>query len=513
MKRISNPILRGFCPDPSIIRVGDDYYIAVSTFEWWPGVALYHSRDLEHWRQLPSPLTRPEQLDMRGNPVNGGVWAPALSFHEGRFYLVYTDTKTQKHQFYNTHNYLVWADSIEGPWSDPVYLHSLGFDPSLFHDGERCFLLSMRNGFRGILLQAFDRDRLKLVGKVETIFEGTNLDYTEGPHIYRRGEYYYLVCAEGGTGYGHAVTIARARDIRGPYEVDPENPILTTRHDPDYPLQRAGHASLVEQSDGSWLLAHLCSRPILGHSILGRETALQNVYWTEDDWLRLDERRSLPALSFTPPAHLLPAPMELMLERDDFSRGVSPLYRSMRGPIKGIETLERGGLRLSGRESMMSNFDVTLLARRQTEFIGSASTQLRCEPRLSEHMAGLAYLYNNENFLLLVLTLVNDCEPVIELWRCERAARWQLIAQQVVSDFSVVRLRVDYAYLEARFSYALDERPWRLVGDVIDTRFLSDEVARGFTGAHIGLYVHDTSGAGWSAEFDYLEVIERRGSI
>lgn len=146
---IKNPILKGFCPDPSIIRVGDDYYLANSTFEWWPGVRLWHSRDLEHWEQLPSPLNRTSQLNMLGNPPACGIWAPDISYDGKRFYLVYTDVKTQKGRYYNNHNYLVWARDICGPWSDPVYLNSTGFDPSLFHDTDgRTYLVNMRNGFR-----------------------------------------------------------------------------------------------------------------------------------------------------------------------------------------------------------------------------------------------------------------------------------------------------------------------------------------------------------------------------
>ncbi|MCD8366159.1 MAG: family 43 glycosylhydrolase, partial [Clostridiales bacterium] len=150
---IKNPILKGFCPDPSVIRVGEDYYIVNSTFEWWPGVRLWHSRDLEHWEQLPSPLNRLSQLNMLGDPTSGGIWAPDISYDGKRFYLVYTDVKTKKGRYYNNHNYLVWADDIRGPWSDPVYLNSTGFDPSMLHDTDgKKYLVNMRNGFKGVLV-------------------------------------------------------------------------------------------------------------------------------------------------------------------------------------------------------------------------------------------------------------------------------------------------------------------------------------------------------------------------
>ena len=146
---IQNPILKGFCPDPCIIRAGEDFYIAVSTFEWWPGVRIYHSKDLKHWEQIPSPLLRQSQLDMTGDPTSGGVWAPCLSYDGKKFWLVYTDVKTKKGMYYNTHNYLVWTEDIYGDWSEPVYLNSVGFDPSLFHDTDgKKYLINMLNGLR-----------------------------------------------------------------------------------------------------------------------------------------------------------------------------------------------------------------------------------------------------------------------------------------------------------------------------------------------------------------------------
>jgi maltose-binding protein MalE len=177
-----------------------------------------------------------------------------LSYHEGTFFLIYTDVKSQKRPCYNTHNYLVWTGDIAGEWSEPVYLNSTGFDPSLFHDGDKKYLVNMRNGFNGILLQEYDHKKRALVGEVRTIYKGTELGFTEGPHLYRRGGYYYLVTAEGGTGYGHAVTVARAESIAGPYETDPQNPMLTSRDDPSLRLQKAGHASLVEMRNGEWLM-------------------------------------------------------------------------------------------------------------------------------------------------------------------------------------------------------------------------------------------------------------------
>src|SRR5690349_7346323 len=279
MPHIRNPILPGFNPDPSIVRVGDDYYIATSTFEWFPGVQLHHSRDLVNWRTLRQPLRRASQLNMLGDPDSCGVWAPCLTYADGLFYLVYTDTKRYGRttaagaggaSLRDFHNYLVTSPAIEAEWSDPIYLNATGFDPSLFHDDDgRKYLVQMlwdhrpgRNRFAGIVLQEYSPAAQRLIGERKIIFEGTAIGFTEGPHLYKRDGYYYLLTAEGGTGWGHAVTLARSREIAGPYELHPHTYLLTSRDRPDAPLQRAGHADLVETEQGETYMVHLCGRPI-----------------------------------------------------------------------------------------------------------------------------------------------------------------------------------------------------------------------------------------------------------
>ena len=243
---VFNPILRGFNPDPSIVRVGDDYYIATSTFEWFPGVQIHHSRDLLHWRLVARPLNRASQLDMRGDPDSCGVWAPCLTHADGLFHLVYTDVKRYGRtttagvsgaSLRDFHNYLVTSERIDGDWSDPIHLNSSGFDPSLFHDDDgRKYLVNMlwdhrpgQNRFAGIVLQEYSPAQRKLVGARHNIFNGTSLGLTEAPHLYRRDGWYYLITAEGGTAWGHAVTMARSRTLLGPYELHPDVYILSAR--------------------------------------------------------------------------------------------------------------------------------------------------------------------------------------------------------------------------------------------------------------------------------------------
>ena len=310
--QVRNPVLRGSHPDPSLIRVGKEYYVAVSTFEWFPGVRIYHSEDMAHWEYLCSPLDSIEKADLRGVASSDGIWAPCLSYDDGYFYLVYTVTHSAREfPTMDTPNYLICAKDLKGPWSKPVYLNSSGFDPSLFHDRDgKKYLINMEwdyrgeNGqksFAGIVLQEYDSGKKRLVGKPKKIFAGTEAGLTEGPHLYRYGEYYYLICAEGGTGWHHCVTAARSKNLEGPYEVHPQNPILSSwegsRDSTSYQkelqerglgtgsLQKAGHASFVETENGIWYMAHLCGRTIPGKECcpMGRETCLQEITW-KDGW-------------------------------------------------------------------------------------------------------------------------------------------------------------------------------------------------------------------------------------
>ena len=220
--KISNPVLRGFESDPSMIRVGDTYYIANSTFEWWPGVRLHESKDLMNWNLLPSPINRTSQLNMRGNPSSGGVWAPDLSYADGKFWLVYSDVKVVNGAFKDCTNYIITAEDIRGPWSEPIRINGVGFDPSLFHDQDgRKYLVQQtwdfreyRHPFNGITLTEFDVSTMRLKPETaRTIWEGTDVKLVEGPHLYRINDFYYLFAAEGGTVYTHQEVVARSESL------------------------------------------------------------------------------------------------------------------------------------------------------------------------------------------------------------------------------------------------------------------------------------------------------------
>ena len=307
MTRAKNPVLRGFHPDPSILRVGNDYYLAASTFQWFPGVQLYHSTDLVNWEEMKHPLRRVSQLDMRGNPNSGGVWAPCLSYCDGTYYLIYTNVRNFHGIFKDTHNYLVTANDINGEWSEPINLNSSGFDPSLFHDDDgKKYLVNMRwdhrmekNDFSGILIQEYSEKEKSLIGEPKLIFEGTEVGATEAPHIYKRNGYYYLMVAEGGTMYNHGVLLARSKNIFGPYEIDTQ-PLLTTRDNKEISIQRTGHASLIDTPEGKWYVAYLGARPVgeKKRCILGRETCICEVFWNENGWLRLKNGGTTPPLEY-----------------------------------------------------------------------------------------------------------------------------------------------------------------------------------------------------------------------
>lgn len=524
---IRNPVLRGFNPDPSILRVGDDYYIATSTFEWFPGVQIHHSRDLRHWRLIARPLTRRSQLDMLGDPDSGGIWAPCLSYSNGTFYLVYTDVKTHTGPFKDTHNYLVTAKNIEGPWSEPIYLNSSGFDPSLFHDDDgRKWLVNMvwdhrkgKNHFGGILLQEYSEKEQRLVGPVYNIFRGTPLGLTEGPHIYKRNGYYYLMTAEGGTRYEHAVTVARSKSLFGPYEVDPQNPMLTSFDKPELPLQRAGHASLVETQHGEWYLAHLCGRPLRPsmRCVLGRETALQRVEWTEDGWLRVAGGGNGPHLEAPAPA-LPEHPFEPEPETDHFDGDtISIHFQALREPIseEWASLKQRPGyLRLKGRESPVSQHRQSLIARRLQAFEAEAETAVEFEPETYQQMAGLICYYNTKNFYYLCISRDEDMGKCVYIMSRDQGEYDEPMAPMCIEGWERVHLKATFRYDKLRFWVSRDGKTWMHAGPELDASILSDEYAeisrgglridQGFTGAFVGICAQDLSGRGLWADFDYF---------
>lgn len=530
---IANPILKGFNPDPSICRAGDDYYIATSTFEWFPGVQIHHSRDLIHWDLVCRPLNRPSQLDMRGEMDSCGVWAPCLTYADGLFWLIFSDMKRRDGSVKDVHNYLVTAPSIEGPWSDPIYLNSSGFDPSLFHDDDgRKWIVNVwwdyrgrpprfpgDNSFAGIACQEYDVAEKRLKGPITNIFKGTPAGLTEGPHLYRRDGWYYIMVAEGGTGYNHVATMGRSRNLEGPYELHPDTYVVTARGNPTAPLQRAGHADLVDTPTGETYLVHLTGRPIAGlrRCPLGRETAIQKIEWGADGWPRIAGGKLTPRLTVEAPdvpAHLFPATPEEY--RFSAGAGLPKDFQWLRTPYgeRLFSLGDRPGfLRLFGREAIGSWYEQALVARRQTAFAYDAETEVHADPKIHMQLAGLVAYYNRFAYHYLALTFdqaVGTCLQVISCSGTQGGGQTTigLVEPIPVPAGSPVRLKVEVRTTTLTFFYAIGADDWTQVGGILDASILSDECGAGehanFTGAFVGMSANDMSGQAMPADFAYF---------
>ncbi|WP_145325372.1 glycoside hydrolase family 43 protein [Paenibacillus xylanexedens] len=524
-RQIVNPILKGCHPDPSFIRVEDNYYIATSTFEWFPGVEIHHSRDLVNWQLLTRVLTESSQVDLRGNGSSASIWAPALSHDNGIYYLIFTDVKARHSVYKDLHNYLITATNIQGPWSTPVRLNGSGFDPFLFHDSDgRKWMLNMRwdfrknhNNFSGIVMQEYDQEIGKLTGPVHELYKGTPTGITEGPQLYKKDGLYYLLIAEGGTGVNHMVTMARSSKLTGPYETDPNYPIMTTAHDLTFPFQQAGHGSLVETQTGEWYMAHLCTRPIPGTANLnplGRETAIQRCEWTPDGWLRLSHEGKLPAL--TVPAPELPShPFAALPEHDDFSSDTIGLqYQSLRVPFdeSWISLSERPGyLRLRGRESLSSLFEQSMIGCPIQHFACSISTCMEFEPENFMQMAGLVLYYDERDYYYLRVTSDEIRGKSLGVVCCAGGKYEEISSMQIsVKDWDVYYLRADISGRDIVFYASPNGLKWTPLCTPLDFGTLSDEHGGklGFTGAYACLCAQDLDQQSQPAYFDFFEYKE-----
>ena len=541
-----NPILPGFHPDASAVQVGGDYYIATSTFEWWPGVRLHHSRDLIHWELIEYPLDRVSQLDLRGVGASQGIWAPCLTYDKGIYYLVYTVVKSFYCNMYDIENYLVTTRDIHGPWSEPTALNNFGFDPSLFHDDNgRKYIVSMVTDHRvpkkyagRLVLQEFDAAQGKMTGPVKDIYCADRI-FLEGPHIFKRHGWYYLFSADTGTGEGHGQTIQRAKTVWGPYEMykplDEEREegeaysILTSRHHEDILIQKAGHCDLVETQNGEWYAVHLCGRASEDRNpadaarfagarryMLGRETAIQKMHWTEDGWLVLEKGGNTPECEVKAPACAQQNTQEERepFVRDDFDGAVLDReYQSLRVPMDGrfLSLAERPGwLRMYGRSGLSSRFSQTLIARRMTEYDMDAETCLAFEPEVFKQMAGLVLMYDTDNYLYLHISYDEDVGKCITLLKAENKKYEYLTDYIPLEPGRDVVLGLTVRGTAAQFSFGYRGETMVKAGPRINAGFLSDEACQEgwFTGTMIGICCQDLTGFGKYADFDWFTVKE-----
>lgn len=507
-----NPILSGCYPDPSICRVGEDYYLVTSTFEYFPGLPIFHSRDLVHWKQLGHVLDRASQLDLDEIRPSGGLYAPTIRHYNGIFYVVNTlvDGKAK------SGNFIVTANRPEGPWSKPYWLRDVeGFDPSLFFDDDgRVWFTANRlreeghyTGHTEIYICEIDIANTKLIGEETVLWDGAvkGAVWAEAAHIYKANSYYYLLVSEGGTAHHHAVTIARSKNITGPYEGNRGNPILTHRHlGLDYPIVGTGHADLVETQNGEWWLVLLAMRPYGGYFYnLGRETFLVPARW-EDDWLivspgtgRVEFEYPVPNL----PEHVFQTPVS----RDDFNVSTLDLqWNFLRTPRDEFYLLtERPGyLRLRLRpQHIAERSSPSFVGRRQQHTHFVAETIMEFTPQTAHECAGLVLRQNEDFHFRFVVT----CErvPVIQLTRRSHGQD-QVLASQPVRPGRCA-LRVVAHEQIYNFYFATDD-DWQTLIEDVDGRILSTPVAGGFVGAYIGMYASSNGQPNTNhADFDWFE--------
>jgi xylan 1,4-beta-xylosidase len=527
---IRNPVLTGSHPDPSLLRVGRDFYLATSTFEWYPGVRLHHSRDLVSWRALGGMLDSTRLLDLTGCPDSGGVWAPNLSYADGLFHLVYGNVSTYAGGFTDCPNYLVTAASIDGPWSDPVLLHMRGFDASLFHDGAESWLLNLVHDWRpghggsaGLEATRYNRAARRLAGEPVPVALPPQAEWIEGPNLYRHGRWYYLVTADGGTGYQHQVTVARSRSLTGPYERDPGGPLITARDHPDLPLQKAGHGSLAKTGAGEWYLAYLVARPHSrrGPCVLGRETALAPVTWTSEGWPRTPG--GLPALD-VPAPHLAadagdPPAAGSGTHPDGFDGfdepALGPHWCTLRRPAAPdwLSLTQRlSHLRLRGGRSPQSMIGPSLVARRVTAASCAFDATMEYRPRTFQHLAGITAYYNTRNWYYLYVTADDQGQAVLRVAACDRGVvTVDGPGQEHLGGTTRLGLGLDVNGPVLRFRSDTGTG-WRPFGRPLDATVLSGEHAEemeggqiralGFTGAFVGLWAWDLAGGCLPADFD-----------
>lgn len=537
---IQNPILPGFNPDPCICRKGDDYYMAVSTFEWFPGIPVYHSRDLKNWELYTHVLTDDEEVNLKKLPSAKGVWAPCLTYceEEEMFYVVYGVMNSMNARYFDVDNFLICSKDIKGPWSKPVYLHSAGFDASLFHDTDgKKYVVSLewetREGYEKpgyICMVEYSPEKKEIVGYPKIIWKGgTDRGCMEAPHLTKRGDYYYIMCAEGGTGYNHCVTMGRSKNVWGPYEKDPKNPIVTSvpgesyeRQDPDHLkpkyynpdsiLQKSGHGSYVELPTGEVYLVHLCSRPFVPElrCTLGRETAIQKMMWTEDNWLRMADGSNLAKLEI-PESSLPEYPIEKTPDFDDFDGDeLGNFYYSPRIMPQRFADINarKGYVRIRGQESRTSLNKVSILARKLTSVYARITTKMEFVPEVHQHSAGLILYYDNMNYINLRKyyseTLGQSALSIIHL---ENGTKTEFLNTRIPVEDKPIYLRL---YIEGRkswFEWSYDGENYEKIGRIFDTTRFSDEYCKygEFTGTMVGLTCADRILHRKCADFDFFE--------
>lgn len=500
MVTAKNPILSGFYPDPSICRVGKDFYIVNSSFVYAPGVPIFHSRDLAHWEQIGNVLDREEQLRVDNDEISKGIFAPTIRYHKGVYYMITTNVTYGG-------NFIVTAEKPEGPWSEPYYLgdDARGIDPSLFFDDDddKCYYVGTRpnpegvryNGDWEIWVQELDLDTMKLTGQSMAIWKGAVKDviWPEGPHLYKKDGYYYLLHAEGGTGPEHSISVARSKKLFQWFEGCKRNPIFSHRNlGKDYPVIYAGHGDLVDDENGNWYIVMLASRPCKKHCSMGRETFLAKVIW-EDGW---------PVIN--PGIGKLEDEIEIPLEeyrfakeesdRDHFEFYEEALDDRFLGISKRNDQIyslseRKGCLRLfTCKETIEQPGYPAYIGLRQKSYDFSVSTGIEFYPKSKNETAGLVLYQNHENHLRM--EIVERTEISNE--RMLRVTSYvhgkiKILAEYPIKSKDLVEILLRASEQKAQV-WMVENGKMTLVQHNIDLLPYTTEEAGGFVGCTIGMY-------------------------
>jgi xylan 1,4-beta-xylosidase len=493
MNTFKNPILAGFYPDPSICRVLDDYYLVTSTFSYFPGVPIFHSKDLVNWKQIGNILDRNDQVDFKNGEVSQGIFAPTIRYHKGMFYMITTNV---------THggNFIVTSENPEGPWSNPYYLEGAdGIDPSLFFDDDDRVYYTGTNprregasyyGDNEIWLQEVDLKNMKLIGESYPIWHGAlkNTVWPEGPHIYKKDDYYYLLISEGGTAFEHAITIARSKTLKSEFVGNKCNPILTHRHfGKSYPITNVGHGDLVETQNGEWWMVLLASRPYGGYyRNLGRETFLTPVKW-EDGWPVINY-----GVGFLEEIVKCPDLPHYYVEENnhyDFNENkLNCKWMFLRNPVEENFSLtdRKGYLRIKLSPNKITELSrISYVCLRQQDKNFEIETVMEFNPKSETECAGLI-VFQNHKYHYRLLLIIEDNIQYICLIKCENAIDTCLAKEKI--DGCRLYLKLIAMEQNLSFYFASDDYIYNLLFQNADGRILSTDVAGGFVGTTLGLY-------------------------
>ncbi len=506
----TNPILSGFYPDPSICRVDNDYYIVNSSFAYYPGLPIFHSTDLLNWQQIGFALNRPEQLNLDGAGVSRGLFAPTIRYHDGVFYILCTLIDKGG-------NFIVTAKDPKGPWGNPIWLPQVkGIDPSIDFIGDKAYIVynsdppgnkSLYDGHRTIRMYAFDYKNFKVIGEEKLLINGgTDITkkpiWIEGPHLYKVGDYYYLMCAEGGTGYNHSEVIFRTKDLNEPFVSYPNNPILTQRNldtARKNPITTTGHADLVQAKDGKWWAVFLGCRPYEGdYYNTGRETFMAPVEWN-DGWPVINP--GFAAVQYAYPINAVKKNTKEKYSgnyffRDDFNTSILNdrynFLRTIHAPWYDLKN-KPGNLSLNLQpQTFSSKENPAMVCFRQAHLKGYAATAINFTAAAENEKAGLM-IFQNENHFYYLCKSVENGKPVIQLLKGpgkRTATQPEVLATQAIEIKAgkEIYLKIEANGSSYSFYYATQKDKWQLLKDNIDGKFLSTKIAGGFVGSMYTMY-------------------------